>query len=35
VIQLPLTVSKGQTLDELYDQILDDLLNVLVEPVKD
>lgn len=34
VIQLPLTVSKGQPLDALYDQILDDLLNVLVAPVK-
>ncbi|MDX2319153.1 MAG: zinc ABC transporter substrate-binding protein [Moritella sp.] len=34
VIQLPLTVSKEQRLDELYDEILDDLLSVLAEPVK-
>ena len=34
VIQLPLTVSEGQSLDELYDGILDDLLDVLAQPAK-
>ncbi|YCO00733.1 metal ABC transporter solute-binding protein, Zn/Mn family [Vibrio sp. VNB-15] len=33
LIQLPLTVSKGQSLDEMYDQVIDDLLDVLVQPV--
>jgi len=34
VIQLPLTVSEGQSLDELYDGILDDLLDVLAQSEK-
>ncbi|MCZ4311666.1 zinc ABC transporter substrate-binding protein, partial [Vibrio atlanticus] len=33
VIQLPLTVSEGENLDEMYDQVIDDLLDVLVPPV--
>ena len=33
VIQLPLTVSEGESLDEMYDQVIDDLLDVLVPPV--
>lgn len=32
VIQLPLTVSEGQSLDQLYEKIIDSLLDVLVEP---
>lgn len=32
VIQLPLTVSKDQRLDELYDEMIDNLLNVLAAP---
>ncbi|NMU75791.1 zinc ABC transporter substrate-binding protein, partial [Vibrio parahaemolyticus] len=30
---LPLTVSEGESLDEMYDQVIDDLLDVLVPPV--
>lgn len=33
LIQLPLTVSDGESLDEMYDQVIDDLLDVLVQPV--
>ncbi|MFM2654765.1 metal ABC transporter solute-binding protein, Zn/Mn family [Vibrio owensii] len=33
LIQLPLTVSDGESLDEMYDQVIDDLLGVLVQPV--
>ncbi|KGR36970.1 zinc ABC transporter-binding protein ZnuA [Vibrio campbellii] len=32
LIQLPLTVSNGQSLDEMYDQVIDELLDVLVQP---
>ncbi|GLS90353.1 zinc ABC transporter substrate-binding protein [Psychromonas marina] len=32
IIQLPLTVSKGQSLDEMVDQVIDELLDVLVTP---
>lgn len=32
VIQLPLTVADGERLDEMYDRVIDDLLNVLVTP---
>ncbi|APX08231.1 zinc ABC transporter substrate-binding protein [Vibrio campbellii] len=32
LIQLPLTVSNGQRLDEMYDQVIDELLDVLVQP---
>ncbi|MDK9770754.1 metal ABC transporter solute-binding protein, Zn/Mn family [Vibrio sp. B181a] len=32
LIQLPLTVSNGQSLDEMYDQVIDELLGVLVQP---
>ncbi|MDG2653613.1 zinc ABC transporter substrate-binding protein, partial [Vibrio parahaemolyticus] len=27
------TVSEGESLDEMYDQVIDDLLDVLVPPV--
>ena len=32
VIQLPLTVSDGQSLDQLYEKVIDALLDVLAEP---
>lgn len=32
VIKLPLTVADGERLDEMYDRVIDDLLNVLVAP---
>ena len=31
MIQLPLTVSEGQSLDEMYDQVINDLLDTLVD----
>ncbi|CDT41262.1 Putative adhesion protein (fragment) [Vibrio coralliirubri] len=31
-IQLPLTVAEGQSLDQMYDQVIDELLRTLVNP---
>ncbi|NOJ02378.1 zinc ABC transporter substrate-binding protein [Vibrio splendidus] len=31
MIQLPLTVSEGQSLDEMYEQVIDELLDMLVD----
>ncbi|MDF5304950.1 zinc ABC transporter substrate-binding protein, partial [Vibrio parahaemolyticus] len=32
VVQLPLTVSKEQNLDDLYDEVIAELLDVFVSP---
>ncbi|WP_215406680.1 metal ABC transporter solute-binding protein, Zn/Mn family [Vibrio gigantis] len=31
MVQLPLSVSEGQSLDEMYDQVIDELLDLLVD----
>ncbi|MGY3570191.1 metal ABC transporter solute-binding protein, Zn/Mn family [Vibrio paucivorans] len=33
IVQLPLTVKKGQSLDEMYDEVIDDLLALFANPV--
>ncbi|MGY0614480.1 metal ABC transporter solute-binding protein, Zn/Mn family [Vibrio sp. FJH11] len=35
VIELPLTVTDGQSLDAMYDQVIDNLLDVLAPPVSE